>query len=171
MLLRAMIVAGGLAGAAGLSQFPEFSQQYVQRLGGAVDELSRFVVAFDGDAAALGLDRVAALDELRAGGAMAARRAETMAATLARHDRLSADLSALQTAGPFTRAYRATRLTDPEIAAGAWQAFRPALPLTFEGAAFAAVGMLCGLAAMSGGLALLRRLFRRRNHTETAPAA
>ena len=43
MFMRAIAVAGGLAGAAGLSQFPEFSQQYVQRLGGAVDELTAVV--------------------------------------------------------------------------------------------------------------------------------
>ena len=57
MLLRAITMAGGLVGAAGLSQFPEFSQQYVQRLGGAVDELSRFVAEFDADAAAVGMTR------------------------------------------------------------------------------------------------------------------
>ena len=37
MILRVLAVAAGLAGAGTLSQFPEFSQQYVQRLGGAVD--------------------------------------------------------------------------------------------------------------------------------------
>jgi len=34
LLLRAVTFAGGLAGAVGLSQFPEFSQQYTQRLAG-----------------------------------------------------------------------------------------------------------------------------------------
>ncbi len=34
MLLRAITLAGGIVGAAGMSQFPEYSQQYVQRLGG-----------------------------------------------------------------------------------------------------------------------------------------
>ena len=38
---------GGLTGAAGLSQLPEFSQQYLQRLAGQVDELTRQVVEFD----------------------------------------------------------------------------------------------------------------------------
>ena len=64
MLVRAITLAGGLTGAAGLSQFPEFSQQYIQRLSGAVDELSRVVAEFDADAAALGLSRGEALDQL-----------------------------------------------------------------------------------------------------------
>ncbi|MDU8928969.1 DUF2937 family protein [Alisedimentitalea sp. MJ-SS2] len=166
MLLRTITLAGGLAGAAGMSQFPEFSQQYVQRLGGAVDELSRFVEEFDADAARLNLSREAALQDLAAGGAMGAERAGTVGATLARHARLSADLQALQAAGPFTRAYRATRLTDTEIATNAWTAFKPAMPLTFEGASFAGIGFLGGILALGGVFALLRRLFGRRKPTQ-----
>ena len=44
----------GLAAAGGAltaSQLPEFTQQYRQRLGGAVDELLRVVADFDADAA------------------------------------------------------------------------------------------------------------------------
>ncbi|MEZ5714956.1 MAG: DUF2937 family protein [Paracoccaceae bacterium] len=170
MLLKAITVAGGLAGAAGLSQFPEFSQQYVQRLGGAVDELHRFVAEFDADATGLGLSREAALDDLAQGGAMGAKRAETMTRTLARHDRLSADLAELQAAGPFTRLYRAGRLSDPEIAAQAWAAFRPALPLTAEGASFAGVGFLAGAAGLGMILAGLGRLIRRRPATPRGAA-
>ena len=171
MLLRAMIVTGGIAGAAGISQLPEFSQQYAQRLGGAVDELSRFVAEFDADAASLGLTRAAALEDLRTGGAMGAKRAETMGATLARHQRLSADLEALQGAGPFTRAYLAARTRDSEIAAKAWEAFRPALPLTVEGAVFAGFGLIAGMAAMAALAALMRGLLWRRKTRPATPSA
>ncbi|NRB05388.1 MAG: DUF2937 family protein, partial [Rhodobacteraceae bacterium] len=47
MLGRAIALAGGLAGGLSLSQFPEFSQQYLQRLGGAVDALAVVVTDFD----------------------------------------------------------------------------------------------------------------------------
>ncbi|MFU1477196.1 DUF2937 family protein [Roseovarius sp. C7] len=136
MIMRAMALAGGIAGAAGLSQFPEFSQQYVQRLGGAVDELSRFISEFDADAARFDLSREAALADLEQGGRMAAARAESMRATLARHARLSGDLEVLRQAGPFTRAYEAGRLSDRELAEATWADFKPALPLTFEGGMF-----------------------------------
>ncbi len=161
MLLRALILAGGLTGAAGLSQFPEYSQQYTQRLAGAVDELSRVVADFDASAAAEGLSRDAALAQMTGTDFVERRRAD-MTRTIARAERLSADLEALRAAGPFTRAAHATRFTDPEIASRAWQDFKPAMPLTFEGAVFAGVGFLGGLGLLSGLLALLRWPFRRR---------
>jgi len=43
--MRILATAGGIAGAVALSQFPEFSQQYVQRLSGATDELRAVTVA------------------------------------------------------------------------------------------------------------------------------
>ncbi|WP_272009360.1 DUF2937 family protein [Roseovarius sp. ZX-A-9] len=162
MLLRAVTFAGGLAGAVGLSQFPEFSQQYTQRLAGAVDELSRFVAEFDADAAGQGFTRQDALEDLRQGGQMGAARAQTMARTLARHTRLSADLAALREAGPFTRAYRARSFTDPEIVRATWGDFRPAMPLTFEGAVFAGFGFLGGLGLLGGLIAFIRLPFRRK---------
>jgi hypothetical protein len=166
MLMRALTLAGGLAGAAGLSQFPEFSQQYVQRLGGAVDELGRVVAEFDRDAADVGLSREAALVDLAKGGAMGAERADTMVTTIDRHARLAGDLAALQAAGPFTRAAQAARFRDTELAGRALENFQPALPLTFEGASFAGVGFLAGLALISALgwlLSLPLRLFSRRS--------
>lgn len=162
MIARVLTLAGGLAGAAGLSQFPEFSQQYIQRMGGAVDELSRFVAEFDADSSALGVSREEALADLAAGSGMGRARAETVAKTIARHARLEADLAVLQAAGPFTRAYEMRRFRDSKIAARALEAYRPALPLTFEGGVFAGTGFLGGLGLVGGLLALLRVAFGRR---------
>ncbi|MEM6728480.1 MAG: DUF2937 family protein, partial [Pseudomonadota bacterium] len=39
MILRIFALIFGLSGAASLSQFPEFAQQYLQRLAGKVDQL------------------------------------------------------------------------------------------------------------------------------------
>lgn len=155
MILRAITLAGGLAGAAGLSQFPEYSQQYSQRLGGAVDELSRVVGDFDASARAVGLTRAAALEQM-AGTAFLDRRRADMTRTFERHARLTSDLAALRGTGPFMRAYHAARLTDPEIAARAWGDYRPALPLTFAGAVFAGLGFLLG----SGVGAAVARVLR-----------
>lgn len=175
MLLKTVTLAGGIAGAAGMSQMPEFSQQYMQRLGGAVDELSRFVAEFDADAAAVGLSREAALQDLRDGGTMAAKRAETMSTTLARYDHMSGELQAMAAAGPFTRAYRATRFGDKEITANTWAAFRPAVPLTVEGAVFALMGLIGGIGLFGGALSIIKRVFRRQKpaaaRAEPVPSA
>ena len=56
-MLKFLAIAGGLAGAAGLSQYPEFSQQYTQRLGGQVDALSEVVADFEASAMRSGLTR------------------------------------------------------------------------------------------------------------------
>ncbi len=162
MFLRALTLAGGLSGATGLSQFPEFSQQYAQRLGGAVDELSRVVEEFDADAANVGLSREAAIADLAKGGAIGAERANTMGRTFVRHEKLSADLEALTGAGPFTRAYMATRMTDRDVAERAWESFKPAVPATFEGAVFAGVGFLVGLLILGAAISILRMPFKRR---------
>lgn len=162
MIGRVLVLIGGLAGATSFSQFPEFSQQYVQRLGGAVDALSEVVAAFDRDAAREGLSRSEALVDLAQAGGFGARRAETMAATITRRDRLADDLAALREIGPFTRASVATRFTDSEIARRTWDDFRPALPLTFEGAVFGGAGFLAGAGLLSVLSWLLRLLFVRR---------
>ena len=59
-MIRILAMAGGLAGAMALSQFPEFSQQYMQRMAGAVDELRGVVLAFDQSASQAGLTRAEA---------------------------------------------------------------------------------------------------------------
>ena len=153
MMLRVLVLAGGLTGAAGLSQFPEFSQQYVQRLGGAVDALGRVLAEFDASASAAGLDRDAALRAL-SGSAFLDRRGEDMARLMTRHARLESELLTLQAAGPFMRAYHAARL-DREIARAALAHYRPALPLDFAGFVFAGTGFVLGCGLIGSLAALL----------------
>ena len=154
MIARALMLAGGFAGAALTSQFPEYSQQYTQRLGGAVDALAEGVADFDASARAEGLSREAALDQM-VGAAFIERRQADMRRPFTRHARLSADLTALQGAGPFTRAWHAYRLTDREVARAARDAYQPALPLTFAGLTFALAGFAGGLAAIWAILRLI----------------
>lgn len=156
MILRALFLASGLAGAAAFSQFPEFSQQYVQRLGGAVDALGQVVADFDASAAAEGLTRESALAQMT-GTAFVDRRREDMIRTIDRHARLRSDLEALRAAGPFMRAYHVARL-DGEIAHATWHDFNPALPLTFAGAVFGTAGFLVGCLIAGLASTSLRRL-------------
>ena len=81
-----------------------------------------------------------------------------MTRTIERKSRLEADLAALRGAGPFTRAYEAAHFDDMEIARRAAQDFKPAMPLTFEGISFAAVGLFVGWLAIATVLYVLRLL-------------
>ncbi len=159
MILRSLALAGGLAGAVGTSQFPEFSQQYTQRLGGAVDALEQVVADFDA-AAASDLTREDALAQMQ-GTPFLERRSADMTRSIARYERLSANLKALEGQGPFMRAYNAARFTDAEIAQAAWQAYQPAVLVNFAGLVFAFVGFVLGGGAVSVLLGLLRAPFRR----------
>ncbi|MDF3414285.1 DUF2937 family protein [Sulfitobacter sp. M57] len=163
MILRSLTLAGGIAGAAAVSQFPEFSQQYAQRLGGAVDALAEVVADFDASAAAVGLERETALAQMQ-GSAFLERRQADMTRTFTRFERLRVDLAALEGQGPFMRAYHLPRLRDAEIARAAWVAYQPAVPLNFAGVSFALVGFLLGAAALGGVLKLLFWPFRRRSN-------
>ena len=161
MILRSIVLAGGLAGAATTSQFPEFSQQYLQRLGGAVDALGDVVADFDASATASDLSREDALAQLQ-GTPFLARRGADMTRSIGRYTQLSADLQTLEGQGPFMRAYHATRFTDTQIAQAAWAAYQPAVPVSFAGLSFAGVGFVLGGLAVSLLLGLLHMPFRRR---------
>jgi hypothetical protein len=159
MILRSLALVGGLAGAVTTSQFPEFSQQYTQRLGGAVDALEQVVADFDASAAASDLTREDALAQMQGTPFLERRRAD-MTRSITRYARLSADLETLEGHGPFMRAYNAARFTDTQIAQAAWQAYQPAMPVNFAGIVFAAVGFVLGGGVIGGLSRLLRVPFR-----------
>jgi len=161
MILRSIALAGGLAGAATSAQFPEFSQQYMQRLGGAVDALGEVVADFDASAKASDLSRDEALAQMQ-GTEFLERRRSDMIRSIARYTELRSDLAVLEGQGPFTRAYNARRFTDPEIARAAWAAFKPAIPVDFAGLMFAGAGFFAGLLGVSLLGGVLRMPFRRR---------
>ena len=161
MIIRALTLVGGLIAGAGASQFPEFSQQYAQRLGGAVDALSEVVADFDASAVAEGLTRPQALEQMQGTNFIERRRLD-MERTFDRHAVLSEDLKLLKDAGPFTRAYNATRFRDGDVANAAWEAYEPAVPLNLTGAIFAGIGFLVGWVSFGAVLAVVRWPFRRR---------
>lgn len=154
-------MAGGLAGAAGLSQYPEFAQQYTQRLAGQVEALRVVVSDFDATADRAGLDRDAALAQMT-GSAFLDDRRRDMTRTFARYERLSVSLSRLEDASPMQRLLLPHRLGDPETLSGTWSTYEPAMPLTAPGAVSAGVGYLGGWLSVAGLLSLIAWPFRRR---------
>lgn len=157
MFRRATAIVAGLAGAGTMAQFPEYSQQYIQRMGGAVDELRTIVTDFDASATEAGLTRGEALADL-SGSEFRELRSEDMARTISRYERLSASLTLLReerAAGRLALSYGAF---DPEIASATYADFRPAIPVTVEGGSFALGGFVAGWGVVAGlGAALPRR--------------
>ncbi len=161
MIVRAITLAGALSGAVGLSQFPEFSQQYLQRLSGAVDELRVMAVAFDLSATTAGLTRQEALAEI-GGSAFQDDLRNTLSERLSRYDRLKSDYDGLSGASPLGRLARPWRFADPELSRRTWQEFRPAVPVTADGLICAGIGFGAGWLVLSLLFAGAGRVLRRR---------
>lgn len=160
-MIRALALAAGLAGAGALSQFPEFSQQYVQRLSGAVDELRGVTIAFDTTARVAGMSREQAFAAM-GGSDFQNRLRDDMRARITRYEWLNSDYQALAGVTPLGRLARFYHIRDRDLVARTWAAFRPAVPLTADGAVSAGVGFGAGWAAiMLGAWALGRRRRRR----------
>ncbi|MEM7242943.1 MAG: DUF2937 family protein [Pseudomonadota bacterium] len=140
-----------------LSQFPEYSQQYVQRLGGAADELTKVVEDFDRTAQRSDQTRAQALASMTGTEFLDGRRAD-MEGTISRQERLSASYDRLKDADAFTRLANIHRFSDSQIGARAWEDYQPAIPITIESGAL----LLGGYVGLYGLLSFFGRMFRRR---------
>ncbi|MFZ1727852.1 MAG: DUF2937 family protein [Albidovulum sp.] len=161
MVVRILSLAGGIAGAAALSQFPEFSQQYLQRLAGQVDALAIVTTDFDASAQKADMTREAALAAM-SGTEFLGYRQEDMRRAFVRFASLSSDLTMLREAGPVERIGMPQRFADRETLAATWADFQPAMPVTTAGITTAGVGFLGGWAGLAGVFSVLLSPFRRR---------
>lgn len=161
---RALSILGGLALGFGFAQFPEYAQQYEQRLGGAVDELRIIVDDFDRGAASFGLNREDALLRYAAStDEFLQDRGLSMRMTIARYERLSADLTQLQSASAVERAQLLPRYLDSDVGARALENFQPGVPATGEALAWGLAGILVGYLALYPFFGFLTLPFRWRN--------
>lgn len=146
----------GLLGAVTFSQAPEFSQQYQQRLGGALDELRIIVADFDGEAHSHNLDRNQALALYdKSGEDFIRARGSSMRTTFARYEHLSDQLSRLSGTAPLWRPLVVFSGPDAMIVKNAWKEFAPAVPVTVSGFIWGGAGALllgavASLAALPG---------------------
>lgn len=158
---RTLAVLGGIGLALGFSQFPEYAQQYEQRLGGAVNELSIVVADFDRDAQRFGLSRDEALKryEVSPDDFLSAR-GVSMERTLKRYVELGGALQDLQNAGPLERLLHLGDYLDSEIGSQALAAYEPAVPVTAEGLTWAIGGFGLGYLILSTLLSAFTLPFR-----------
>ncbi len=158
---RSFGVLGGVALAIVFSQFPEYAQQYTQRLGGAVDELHTITADFDVHATAAGLTHDQAIaryenstDKFLAG------QGQDMAATFTRYQSLSATLAEVKGADAWRRFRHLPDYLDSDIGARTLDSFQPALPVTPEGLTYAAIGFVLGYVIFSALWSLLMLPFK-----------
>lgn len=153
-------LASGALFAVFLSQFPEFAQQYMQRLGGMLDALRPIVEQFDRSAAGVGLTRESLIERLQGNpDAVVVDITEANVTAIERFERLERQRADLVAAGEFGRLYVFLRDYDREVAARTYDDFRPAVPTTLEGIVHAGGGFLVGygLVGVPGALAKRRR--------------
>lgn len=160
MIIKSMALAGGIAGAVALSQFPEFSQQYLQRMAGAVDELRGIVVTFDKTASDNGLTRQEALGKMQ-GNTFQEGLRDSIKGSMTRYETLSSNLEALRNVSPLERLTQSYRFSDSKLAKNTWKDFKPAIPVTSDGLISSIIGFLLGAFGVSTLLGSLRRLWRR----------
>ena len=141
-----------IAGSAGMSQFPEFYQQYAQRLGGCLDQVliqegriteaaARHQMTADeyADYLATNPDPVVQTE----GGVVKANLADV--------DQLETAYVALTTSDALDRPIVFAQIFDADIATATLNQFVPAVPISMEALIYAGVGMVIGLIILAGG--------------------
>lgn len=160
---RTVSVIGGIGLGIALSQFPEYAQQYTQRLGGAVDELRVITAEFDQAATTAGLTREQAIGRYTATqDSFITGRGESMAGTFSRYELLRATLAEIEGASGWERFQNLPRYFDTDIGARTLDNFKPAVPVTLEGLAYAGAGLVLGYLVTSGLVRFAMLPFRRR---------
>ncbi|MDX1576171.1 MAG: DUF2937 family protein [Kiloniellales bacterium] len=154
----------GLAAAFGgllASQFPAFFDQYLQSLGGRLDQARVHAQRIAETARDQGLSLEAYIGRFAGNADSVVRsQAEIMASALADEARLSQAYAVLTQASAGLRPFVLLRHLDADIAAATAERFVPAAPLGLEGLAYAGLGALLGLLALQGG----RRLAHQARH-------
>lgn len=164
MIARIVYLSAAAAGGSATSQFPEFFQQYLQRLGGHVDQARIQATRIQEAAAAEKLSLQAYLDSFLNSQISAHRRqGEILQLELAEADHLSQSLESLTQAPVWQRPFLMTSHLEVDILQAAATAYQPAVPITPEGFVYAGVGALLGIVLLRS-LRSIPSLFRRKAH-------
>ena len=142
-----------VVGAVTFTQVPEFFQQYLQRLGGHLDEARRQLQQFQVIANQSGVT-VDGLARQTSGNAdtTVAKLGGVIHSSIERVQELETAQSALQHASLWERPFVFLRHVDPAIANATWSIFKPAVPTTPEGFVYGLFGVLVLLGIYHGGI-------------------
>lgn len=149
-------------GAVLFSQAPEFMQQYIQRLGGHLQEAQRQLALFREAAARSGRTLEEFINQTRTNpDAGVVQLSGIMSDAVDRVASLQAAHDAIAHSSLWARPFIFVRHADMGITQATWAAYLPAVPTTLEGLVYALAGMLCCLLlyhfGIKGVLGLLSR--------------
>ncbi|MCE7029023.1 DUF2937 family protein [Jiella sp. CBK1P-4] len=145
------------------SQSAEFTQQYLQRLGGAADELQVVVERFEESARASDLAPEAAIERLKQNADdVAVRQGTDAEANRERFAELERRYRALVSTTPLFRPFEIVVDPDWSIAGRAAEDYRPAIPASGDGIMLALAGFLAGWACGGGAHGAVAMATRRR---------
>lgn len=163
MLGRILALFAGVAGALAGSQAPEFTAHYMQNLSGRIDELRPIVEEFDANVSRHGYTRAAAMDECESAAGLLDALCSGYAITVRRFELLTAHQAELQATSDYVRPLVLARAAGKdsvvrEIAESALKEYKPAVPTTLDGAAYAGGGFAVAWGVLSFLFGLLGAL-------------
>ncbi|HSI09895.1 MAG TPA: DUF2937 family protein [Rariglobus sp.] len=142
-----------LLGAVAFCQLPEFIQQYLQRLGGRLDEARRQLAEFEAVAAQSKLTLQQFIERTSANADTAvARLGDVMQGAVNRVTELSTAESAIRNASIWEKPFVFFSHLDRSIASATLEVYKPAVPTTTEGLIYAAAGMITILCVYHGAI-------------------
>jgi len=130
-------------GVVGLAQFPQFFNQYLQRLGGHLEEARLTIARYINAAESLDLSLEAYVAEhLASENKIFTSSGQVMTDIVQRLHHLEESFLALKQAGPFNRWWIFLREMERPIVHETWQNFTPGIPTTIEGFYYGLAGLL-----------------------------
>lgn len=138
-------------GALTAAQFPQFVQQYLQRLAGHAAEAQRLLARYEQAAGDAGMNFEAYVQRFRNDAdPVVAEHGDIMAEVSARAASLQEAVEALQNSHALNRPFVFLNHLDNEIAYQALLIFQPGVPTTAEGLIYALTGIALGLLCYNG---------------------
>lgn len=141
----------GITGAVLASQGPGFTLQYMQNLQGRIDELRPIVEEFDTSVGGYGYSRDAAMGECATATGLLDALCQTYVGTVRRYELLSAHIAELEAVSDFARPLILAQNQIQDITVSVYEQFKPAIPVTADGAYYGAGGF----AVLWGGSSLV----------------
>jgi hypothetical protein len=159
-------------GAVLLAQFPQFLVLYLQRLGGHTDEARRNLDGYREIAKDVGQSLYQYIQHLLASrDPVVFKTGQKAWGDFERYNTLANSLKELQEAPAFKKFFIFIKDIDFDIARNTLANYTPGLPLSWEGAAYAATGIVLGMAAYFGLTRLILLIVKKLRTGKKKPQA